>query len=405
MNLLLSAIIKDDFQDTSDTSWSVVSYAPGDSTVEYINAATFLSETGSVLPADASHCLKITVPSLDSLFRIQKTFTSGLFSSIDTDGAIGVWAYMPQQTIDNMSISPKVKITADSFSTMLNIQTPVSVADGWTFLGGYRRYATTDTISDADLNLVDTFYIETGTGGAMTLPSIFYLTSLEVNGKLPVVVMLEQDDGNEETDYFFDELTARGLIGQLNVISSNVDSGTNTSTTAVINAALTNGHAVCLHAGPELDSLSIEDAATTVQTEIDFHGAKGWTDGLETFAYPGGKFNKEIVSMLEGKGVANSRAVASTVSQSRNKYGVNAEYPQQMYFRSMGGWSGATTAAQMKAMVDDAVEIGTTAIFHFHRIGTGTTPPKADFEEFLDYIVTLKAAGTIINQVRQDWAA
>ena len=383
----IPATIIDNFQDTEDSSWAVTAYSGGDETVEFLTATQFLYETGFTVPGNKANVLKITVPSVDSLFRITKTMTSEDFTSIGSSGPVGVWAFVTEDSIDNWHFAPKCRITNDSLATEVQIQIPVSAPNQWLFLGGYREYATVDTINDANLATIDTLHLETSTLNLTSNPSIFYLANLEIGGSIsPPSIIIEQDDGNEETDYFFEQMSNRGLVGQLNVISTNVDSGSNTSTTSVINSAINAGHSICLHGGPDLTQLSIEAAAANVQTEIDFFANKGWIDGIEHYAYPLGEFNNDIINMIIGKGFKTARGVASTLAQSRNMLFANYEYPQMYFLRSMGGWSGATVAADMQAVVDDAIKTRSTGFCLFHSFGVAGTPPKAEFETFLDYV-------------------
>ncbi len=129
---------------------------------------------------------------------------------------------------------------------------------------------------------------------------------------------------------------------------------------------------------PSLTSLSIEDATAEVSGSRDDLLNEGFSP-VETFVYPYGNYNQNIIQLVSDTGFTGARSVEE---------GYNTKATNRFALKTQNVLVG-TTAQQMKHWIDTAIANKTWLIMTFHQVDNAgldysTTP--AILQEIADYL-------------------
>ena len=399
--------------------------SPSNGTFTIMSVADMQAEIGLSVPAPpcgSSHIVKVVTNAGATAF-----IDAVLASTIDiTDGNFGTWVLYNDASLANMNSSNTMRFFASAGSNpgvdfnAYEIATILQSGAGWQLIGGNEEFLdqTGGTPDNTAVQSVRT-NIRASSGQVVTayFAPTFYAQKSRPN------IMIEQDDGNADTDIFYEDLDSAGLLGSINIIAGNVDSPGNTSTAAVLNAAYAAGHEVYLHgvsdtlaatygstqspyriakgsavgADTYVDVYALGGASLLsdqIDFEVDFLTARGWTGNLDHVALPGGEIDEDVRKWFRDNGFKSVRHVGSN-SQQGAIYGGAALDSNALR---------ATThtianAATDLALIDDAITHGFSVCLYLHEYAAN----RSVFQTLLTGIASRLASDLITVTPRGSW--
>lgn len=324
-----------------EMDWDTVSQSTVDSwnwtdliSATIISVEQFLTEVPNAdrPPMDNKNVLKV----------VTTANNTGTFVDIDLaaaanmlEGNTGCWVILPDSEPEMHSNDFRVLLD-DSIAPITFRQGGVDPSpnthyrDAWVWLGANATYKYSDSSTDMS-HVVRIRPIIRPNGQSITV----YLSPFKYDIKHRTVFVLEQDDGQIDTNLFFEDLDAENLKGGVNLIPSSL-TAPGKPDVDFYKGIIADGHAVCSHgvsnsgiyAGPSsqnnwVASYEVEGDATmraAIQHEVDTLDSLGLGNNRYHHALPEGAQNAEVLDALRDIGMLSVRHTGGSSNDGEGVY-------------------------------------------------------------------------------------
>lgn len=214
-------------------------------------------------------------------------------------------------------------------------------------------------------------------------------------------IVISFDDGRK-TDYTeaYNYMKSKGLKGTCFVPMANVGADGTYMTLADLTELYGVGWDIGNHSynHTDLTTLSIVDAETELQDEIDALNSAGFTRASKMLAWPFSAVDDDAITACNNVGILCGRT------------GINYLQPTisdlQLTLRRVSV-SNTMSIGDLTAKIDEAISRGVTAIYNFHRILDPATESTevlpATFQGFIDYVASKRDLGLIDVVTISEW--
>jgi peptidoglycan/xylan/chitin deacetylase (PgdA/CDA1 family) len=225
--------------------------------------------------------------------------------------------------------------------------------------------------------------------------------ALYINERCRPKVIMSFDDGLTNTySVAFADMLPKGLPGTVFAVGSLVGT-TNFMTIAELQALRTAGWDIASHSYNHVDLTGLANQAA-IEAEIQANitylesanpvtGKVSWPEASHFLCYPFSTFNETVRAAAVAKGTKAARMGSK----------IDLMMPRGKDFLKLYGYEGTNTKvfADYKAVIDDAVTRGTTAILYFHDIVTPATisddVTPTVFAQITSYLKDMRDAGLL----------
>lgn len=233
------------------------------------------------------------------------------------------------------------------------------------------------------------FYLVGATSITFTIDSV---TEVANYGKstTPKLVLAFDDGWVSQYTRAFDYMKTKNVKGTLYMIG-NATGTTNFVTKPMLDEMHANGWCIANHTLDHdyMNLSTYAEAKEIIKEGMDWLSANGYSRGVKHMAYPGGQYNADVLKAYFDLGGLTARTI--TIGNGSNKTIIPSLF--EVNTQTLGG--GATTLAQAKTLITNAITTGSTELFMFHRLVDtagevgldGMNFLTTEFQELIDYAV------------------
>lgn len=249
----------------------------------------------------------------------------------------------------------------------------------------------TGSNGDVNFSVVNSFQVQlTDTGVSATSVNFGSIGSFPQESKGKVVLMF--DDGHDDA---YDEAKRKtseyGMVGVADINPSIIGDAGRMTLAELRELRDVHGWEIALQPAGDLTSMSVSAAERVIGTARKWMLDNGFREGVGHYAYSGGFYNPEVVSLIR-KYFVTARTAGP---------GSNVETYPAGDWRLLSTFSGvdATPLSAYMDAVDQAIAEKELLIFTFHLIEATPSPGSsisiANFSSFIDDLAAHVAAGDI----------
>ena len=234
---------------------------------------------------------------------------------------------------------------------------------------------------------------------AGTRPSVTY-DACRKNSKGIPKVLFTFDDG-WETVYTkaYPYMLGKGVKGTCWIISSLPDgTDVNYMRTSELQTMYANGWDLGMHTVNhyDLSTLSVADIDTQISGCMAWLNSKGFTRASSHMAYPGGGYNAQVLAELTKLGIKSARTTHYTLQNMP---------PDSIYELNTMALDNNATFLSIKAVIDNAINAGSTLIFMAHKIADAPSDSLTVATSVLQSIVDYCAQRKVDTPTISEWYA
>lgn len=322
---------------------------------------------------------------------------------------VGVWVYIPDHTkIDSIIIYAAKESGYTNFITftyrLMLSSGNHNRFDGWHFIetnpGGWASGGgTVGTGVDTWAAMKFRVTPSSGNSGVSV-----YFDDLWINRRARAAVLITADDGYASFETRgLPILDAAGFKVTLSIPAVNIDTTATWMTTAGLQSAAADGHAIITHGATNLTTLTLSEAIADILENQDFLVSIGLGQDRHHYVLPNGGYDSTVKQALIATNCISARGVVKPVAVP-----ISAGFGDRRYYYNIIGGEQSDTPTALLGYVDTAVTDGQTAVLMFHDIvASGASAAieynEANFQTLVDGLVRRYRNGLIDVMTVPNW--